>query len=40
MFAYTDGSVRIVVMTANLREEDWTNLTQGLERKLLLFLYL
>jgi len=29
MFAYADGSIRIVVMTANLREEDWTNLTQG-----------
>lgn len=29
MFAYTDGSVRVVVMTANLRDEDWTNLTQG-----------
>ncbi|XP_050443691.1 probable tyrosyl-DNA phosphodiesterase [Adelges cooleyi] len=30
MFAYSDGSVRVVVMTANLREEDWTNLTQGI----------
>lgn len=29
LFAYADGSVRVVVMTANLREEDWTNLTQG-----------
>lgn len=29
MFAYADGSLRVVVMTANLREEDWTNLTQG-----------
>ncbi|XP_050548767.1 probable tyrosyl-DNA phosphodiesterase isoform X2 [Daktulosphaira vitifoliae] len=30
MFLYSDGSIRIVVMTANLREEDWTNLTQGI----------
>lgn len=29
IFAYKDGSIRIVVMTANLREEDWTDLTQG-----------
>lgn len=29
MFAYNDGSVRVVVMTANLRENDWINLTQG-----------
>jgi len=32
MFAYVDGSIRVVVMTANLREEDWTNLTQGYEK--------
>lgn len=29
MFSYADGSVRVVVMTANLCETDWTNLAQG-----------
>ncbi|VVC44674.1 Tyrosyl-DNA phosphodiesterase I,Tyrosyl-DNA phosphodiesterase C-terminal domain [Cinara cedri] len=30
IFSYNDGSIRIVVMTANLREADWLNLTQGI----------
>lgn len=29
MFAYADGSLRVVVMSANLREEDWNRYTQG-----------
>lgn len=29
MFAYADGSLRVVVMSANLREDDWTKFTQG-----------
>lgn len=29
MFAYADGSIRIVVMTANLREVEFMNITQG-----------
>ncbi|XP_058463554.1 probable tyrosyl-DNA phosphodiesterase isoform X2 [Malaya genurostris] len=30
LYAYTDGSMRIVVSTANLYEDDWHNRTQGL----------
>ncbi|CAH1738102.1 unnamed protein product [Aphis gossypii] len=30
MFAYADGSLRVVVMSANLREDDWTKFTQGI----------
>lgn len=29
-FGYTDGSMRMVVSTANLYEDDWHNRTQGL----------
>jgi hypothetical protein len=29
MFAYSDGSIRIVVMTGNLRKFEFTNITQG-----------
>jgi hypothetical protein len=29
MFAYADGSIRIVVMTGNLREVEFMNMTQG-----------
>ncbi|XP_073834571.1 tyrosyl-DNA phosphodiesterase glaikit isoform X1 [Musca autumnalis] len=30
MLAYTDGSMRVVVSTANLYEDDWHNRTQGI----------
>lgn len=30
LFAYTDGSMRVVISTANLYEDDWDNRTQGL----------
>lgn len=30
MFAYADGSLRVVVMSANLCEDNWTKLTQGI----------
>ncbi|XP_025200386.1 probable tyrosyl-DNA phosphodiesterase [Melanaphis sacchari] len=30
MFAYADGSLRVVVMSANLCEDDWTRFTQGI----------
>uniref|UniRef100_A0A2S2N9H3 Putative tyrosyl-DNA phosphodiesterase n=2 Tax=Schizaphis graminum TaxID=13262 RepID=A0A2S2N9H3_SCHGA len=30
LFAYADGSLRVVVMTANLCEDDWTKYTQGI----------
>lgn len=30
LFAYKDGSMRVVVSTANLYEDDWHNRTQGL----------
>ncbi|XP_055535564.1 probable tyrosyl-DNA phosphodiesterase isoform X1 [Wyeomyia smithii] len=30
LYAYTDGSMRVVVSTANLYEDDWHNRTQGL----------
>lgn len=29
MIAYTDGSLRVVVMSANLCEDDWTKFNQG-----------
>ncbi|XP_003247207.1 probable tyrosyl-DNA phosphodiesterase isoform X2 [Acyrthosiphon pisum] len=30
MFAYADGSLRVVVMSANLCEDDWTKYAQGI----------
>ncbi|XP_022164790.1 probable tyrosyl-DNA phosphodiesterase [Myzus persicae] len=30
MFAYADGSLRVVVMSANLTEDDWTKYAQGI----------
>ncbi|XP_025195114.1 probable tyrosyl-DNA phosphodiesterase [Melanaphis sacchari] len=30
IFAYADGSLRVVVMSANLCEDDWTKFTQGI----------
>ncbi|XP_015371889.1 PREDICTED: probable tyrosyl-DNA phosphodiesterase, partial [Diuraphis noxia] len=30
MFAYADGSLRVIVMSANLCEDDWTKFTQGI----------
>lgn len=30
IIAYTDGSMRLVISTANLYEDDWENRTQGL----------
>lgn len=30
IFCYTDNSVRVIVSTANLYEDDWHNRTQGL----------
>lgn len=30
MFVYKDGSMRIVVSTANLYADDWENRTQGI----------
>lgn len=30
LLGYTDGSMRVIVSTANLVEDDWHNRTQGL----------
>lgn len=30
LLGYTDGSMRVVISTANLYEDDWHNRTQGL----------
>lgn len=30
LIGYTDGSMRVVISTANLYEDDWHNRTQGL----------